>query len=66
MTSGGKSSGLTVAFSIAPQSAGVCGIWTSWVYFQNNGGCIVRANQAGNGNYLPAPQVQQTFAVVGH
>ena len=59
-------SGLTVAFSIASQSAGVCGLWTSWVYFQNNGTCIVRANQAGNANYLPAPQVQQSIVVVGH
>ena len=60
------SSGLTVAFSIASQSSGVCGIWTSWVYFHGNGTCIVRANQAGNGNYLPAPQVQQSIAVTGH
>ncbi len=59
-------SGLTVAFSIASQSSGVCGIWASWVYFQNNGTCVVRANQAGNVNYLPAPQVQQSIAVVGH
>ena len=59
-------SGLAVAFSIASQSSGICGIWTSWVYFQNNGTCIVRANQAGNANYLPAPQVQQSIAVVGH
>lgn len=60
------SSGLGVAFSIASQSAGVCGIWTSWVYFTGNGTCIVRANQAGNANYLPAPQVQQSIAVTGH
>lgn len=59
-------SGLAVAFSIASQSAAVCGIWTSWVYFLSNGTCIVRANQAGNANYLPAPQVQQSIAVVGH
>ena len=39
---------------------------TSWVYFQSNGTCIVRANQAGNANYLPAPQVQQSIVVVGH
>ena len=60
------SSGLTVAFSIASQSAGVCGLWGSWVYFVGNGTCIVRANQAGNGSYLPAPQVQQSIAVAGH
>ena len=59
-------SGLTVAFSIASQSSGVCGIFGSWVFFHGDGTCIVRANQAGNANYLPAPQVQQTIAVTGH
>ena len=59
-------SGLSVSFSIASQSSGVCGILGSWVFFFGDGSCIVRANQAGNANYLPAPQVQQTIAVTGH
>ena len=33
------------------------------VSFQAAGTCIVDANQAGNGNYNAAPQVQQTFTV---
>ena len=60
------SSGLAVAFSIASQSSSVCGIFGSWVFFYGDGTCIVRANQAGNANYLPAPQVQQSIAVTGH
>ncbi len=59
-------SGLAVAFSIASQSSGVCGIFGAWVFFHGDGTCIVRANQGGNANYLPAPQVQQTIAVTGH
>jgi hypothetical protein len=33
------------------------------VSFTDTGTCIVRANQAGNGSYQPAPQVQQSFTV---
>ena len=32
--------------------------------FVASGTCVVRANQAGNANYQPAPQVQQSFTVV--
>jgi len=57
------SSGLTVAFSIAPASAGVCTISGSTVSFVAGGTCTVNANQAGNAGYNPAPQAQQSFAV---
>ena len=45
-------------------STGVCtsgGTNGSVFTFVGNGTCIVDANQAGNGNYNAAPQVQQTF-----
>jgi hypothetical protein len=57
------SSGLTVAFSAAPSSAGVCTVAGSTVSLVGTGTCTVRANQAGNSSYLAAPQVQQAFLV---
>jgi large repetitive protein len=59
-------SGLAVTFSIAPSSSAVCSISGSSVSFKKHGDCIVRANQAGNANYLPAPQVQQVITVLPH
>ncbi len=57
------SSGLPVGFSLAPTSAAACTISGTTVNFVGPGTCIVRANQAGNGSYLPAPQVTQSFDV---
>jgi hypothetical protein len=57
------SSGLTVAFSAAGSSAGICTISGSTVSFVGSGTCTINANQAGNASYLAAPQVQQSFAV---
>ena len=57
-------SGLTVTFTSG--SAGVCtsgGTNGSVFTFVGSGTCIVDANQAGNGNWNAAPQVQQTFTV---
>jgi large repetitive protein len=59
-------SGLAVTFSIAPSSASICSISGSSVSFKKQGDCIVRGNQAGNANYLPAPQVQQVITVLAH
>ena len=56
------SSGLAVTFSSGSPS--VCGVSGSTVSFTGSGTCVVRANQAGNANYQPAPQVQQSFTVV--
>jgi hypothetical protein len=61
-----STSGLAVTFSIAPSSAAICSISGSSVSFKKHGDCIVRANQAGNANYLPAPQVQQVITVLNH
>jgi hypothetical protein len=58
-----SSSGLTVAFSADASSAGVCSVSGSTVSFVGAGTCTVNADQAGNGTFLPAVQVQQAFAV---
>jgi hypothetical protein len=57
------SSGLAVSFSLTPSSAGVCSLAGSTVSLVGVGTCTILADQAGNANYDPATQVQQTFAV---
>jgi Bacterial Ig domain len=58
-------SGLTVEFSIDDTSLGACTLngTSSTVSFDHAGTCVVSANQAGDGTFDPAPQVQQAFAV---
>jgi len=55
------SSGLPVSLSSATPS--VCSLSGSTVSSLAAGTCTTDANQAGNGEYEPAPQVQQSFAV---
>jgi alpha-tubulin suppressor-like RCC1 family protein len=55
-------SGLPVTFTAAAMS--VCTVSGSTVTFTGVGTCTIDANQAGNANYLPAPQVTQGFTVV--
>ncbi|HEV3212229.1 MAG TPA: hypothetical protein VGZ03_02420 [Acidimicrobiales bacterium] len=57
------SSGLPVALSIDASTASVCSISGGTVTFLSIGTCRVDANQAGNANYLAAPQVQQSMSV---
>jgi hypothetical protein len=57
------SSGLTVTFTIDASATSVCSITGSTVSFIGTGTCVINANQAGNANYNPAPQVQQSFPV---
>jgi hypothetical protein len=57
------SSGLPVTLAIEPSSAGVCSISGSSVSLTGAGTCAIDANQAGSGEYEPAPQAQQSFAV---
>jgi uncharacterized protein YodC (DUF2158 family) len=57
------SSGLTVAFTIDASATSVCSISGSTVSFIGVGTCVIDANQAGDANYNPAPQVQQSFGV---
>jgi hypothetical protein len=56
-------SGLPVAFTIDATASSICSIAGSTVSFTAVGTCVIDANQAGNANYSPAPQVQQSFAV---
>ena len=57
-------SGLAVTFSSGSTSVCTSGGTNGSVFtFVGAGTCIVDANQAGNGTWNPAPQVQQTFTV---
>lgn len=55
------SSGLTVSF--ASTTTGVCTVSGSTVRFVAAGTCTVRASQAGNESWNPAPNVFQSFSV---
>jgi hypothetical protein len=57
------SSGLTVAFTIDAGSASLCSISGSTVSFNHVGTCVIDANQAGDANWNPAPQKQQSVTV---
>ena len=56
-------SGLTVTITVDASSSSVCSISGGVVSFTATGTCVLDANQAGNGTYNAAPQVQQTFTV---
>jgi hypothetical protein len=57
-----SSSGLTVAIALDASSSG-CSLSGSTVTFTAAGTCVIDANQAGNGDYLPAGQMQQSFPI---
>jgi|GEM_PF-2959325 len=58
-------SGLSVTITVDPSSSSVCSIDSSGtVSYQNAGTCTLNADQAGNADYKPAPQVQQSFTVL--
>ncbi len=59
----GGNSGNTVTFAIAGASAANCSISGSTVSFIGAGECTINADQAGNDNYLAAPQTPQAFTV---
>jgi len=67
LTATGGASGKPVVFSVDPSSgAGVCsvsGTNGATLHYTGAGNCVVDANQAGDANYLPAPQVQATIPV---
>ena len=58
------SSNLAVTLSIDSISDTVCTINNGIVSFIGVGTCTIDANQGGNATFAPAPQVQQSFAVV--
>jgi serine/threonine-protein kinase len=60
----GGGSGNAVVFSVDPSSGpGVCTVSGTTVIYTGAGSCVIDANQAGNGDYTAAPQVQRTIAV---
>lgn len=61
MLSATASSGLPVTFSSTTPA--ICGVAGSTVTGLAVGSCIVAANQPGNTNYSPAPQVTQTISI---
>jgi len=54
-----SSSGLPVSFA----ASGSCTVAGNLVTITGAGSCTITASQAGDGNYLPAPSVPQTFAI---
>jgi hypothetical protein len=53
-----------VVLSVDPSSGpGVCAVSGSTVTYTAAGTCVIDANQAGNGKYAAAPQVQRTITV---
>lgn len=61
-TAVGGGSGKPVTFTVDDSSASVCSISSGAVTFQGPGTCTVRADQAGNADYLPGGS-QRSFAV---
>ena len=57
----GGGSGNPVVFSV--DGPGVCRVSGTTVTYTGAGSCVIDANQAGNGSYLDAPQVQRTITV---
>ena len=66
MSATGGGSGNPVVFSVDPSSGpGVCTVSGTTVTYTAAGSCVIDANQAGNGSYAGAPQVQRTITVNG-
>lgn len=57
-------SDLPVVLTIDTSSATVCTIDDGTVSFIGAGACTIDANQGGDATFAPAPQMQQSFAVV--
>ena len=65
VTASGGASGNPVTFSVDPSANGSCTISGATVTFVADGTCVIDANQAGDAGDEAAPQVQQSFAVLG-
>ena len=60
----GGGSGNPVVFTADPSGGpGVCTVSGTTVTYTAAGTCVIDANQAGNGHYADAPQVQRTITV---
>ena len=66
LSAAGGGSGNPVVFTVDPASGpGVCTVSGTTVTYTAIGTCIIDANQAGNGHYAAAPQIQRTITVSG-
>jgi Ca2+-binding RTX toxin-like protein len=63
LTATGGASGNAVLFSLDPSSSGAATISGNVLTVTSAGALVIDANQAGNGNYNAAAQVQQTLVV---
>jgi hypothetical protein len=63
--SASATSGLAPTITVASTSSSICSISGGVVSFQAVGTCTLNANQAGNGNYNAATQIQQSVTVSG-
>jgi hypothetical protein len=62
-----STSGLAVTYTVDPSSASICSVSGNMVTpLGERGDCIVYANQAGNANYLAAPQVTNVIKIKNH
>ncbi len=62
----GGGSGLPVTFSVDANSTSGCAISGSIVSFgEADGTCVIDANQAGDTDFVAAPEVEQSFSIVG-
>ncbi len=53
----------TLPVTFSSQTDGVCAVAEKTVTIVHSGLCTIRASQAGNENYKPAPDVDQSFAI---
>ncbi len=63
ITANGGDSTSAVTFTVDTSATAICSISGAVVTFRAVGSCVINANQAGDVNYLPATQVQQTITV---
>ena len=62
-----STSGLAVTYTVDPSSASICSVSGNMVTpLGERGDCIVYANQAGDANYLAAPQVTKVIKIKNH
>ena len=59
------SSGLPVTYAVESASAGVCTLSGTTLTFTSVGTCVVDLSQPGDSTYAAAPDVRQSFDVVG-
>ena len=64
LSASGGDSGSPVVFAIDASSASVCTITSgSTLNFVGAGNCVIHANEAGNADYNPAPEITRTISV---